>query len=158
MENTVNFKLLPNSFNKLGRNNTTLMVLFLRPGVRKENHQPRYTGLSNQPAHSHNSINTANTYILYSIETSHSAWVTVYDTDDNRDLDSTRTVTTDPLPGSGVLAEVVTSGAATQLITPGTICFNNESTPNGLSYLKVENLSGGTADITVTLKFLALEG
>ena len=33
--------------------------------------------------------------------------------------------TSDPVPGSGVLAEAITGGQTTQLITPGTLCFNS---------------------------------
>ena len=59
------------------------------------------------------------------------------------------------MPGSGVLAEVITGGAATQLITPATICFN--SSGSNTTYLKYVNLSGSTANLQVTLTVLQLE-
>ena len=62
---------------------------------------------------------------------------------------------TDPLPGSGVLAEVITTGATTQIITPGTICYNTAA--NDQTYMKVVNKSGATNTITVTLTYLQLE-
>ena len=101
------------------------------------------------------SITTPKTYVLYSIQTSHAAWVTLYSDTASRTADASRAETTDPIPGSGVLAEVITNGAVTQLITPGTICFN--SAASGITYAKVVNKSGSTANVSVTLTYLQLE-
>lgn len=101
------------------------------------------------------SITTPKAYALMKIQTSHAAWVTLYTSTTARTNDASRSEQTDPTPGSGVLAEVITSGATTQLITPGTICFN-ESASN-TTYIKVVNKSGSTANITVTLTYLQLE-
>jgi len=101
------------------------------------------------------SITTAKTYVLYSIQTSHAAWVTIYDSTASRTSDASRTELTDPLPGSGVLTEVITTGAVTQIITPGTICYNTAA--NTTTYMKVVNKSGSTNNITVTLTYLQLE-
>ena len=101
------------------------------------------------------SITTPKTYALLKIQTSHQSWVTLYTSTTARTNDAGRTETTDPTPGSGVLAEVITTGAATQLITPGTICFNE--TAGTTTYVKVVNKSGSTANITVTLHYLQLE-
>ena len=102
------------------------------------------------------SIATPKTYALLKIQTSHAAWVTLYTDTTSRTADASRTETTDPTPGSGVIAEVITSGAITQLITPGTIGFNSSGT--GTTYLKIVNKSGSTANITVTLHYVPLEG
>ena len=101
------------------------------------------------------SITTPKTYVLYSIETSHAAWVTLYSDTASRTADASRAETTDPTPGSGVLAEVITTGATTQLITPGSICFNSAAA--GITYAKVVNKSGSTANVSVTLTYLQLE-
>ena len=101
------------------------------------------------------SITTPKTYVLYSIQTSHAAWVTLYSDTASRTADASRSETTDPTPGSGVLTEVITAGAATQLITPGTICFNSAAA--GTTYAKVVNKSGSTTNVTVTLTYLQLE-
>ena len=101
------------------------------------------------------SITTPKTYVLYSIETSHAAWVTLYSDTASRTADASRAETTDPTPGSGVLAEVITTGATTQLITPGSICFNSAAT--GITYAKVVNKSGSTANVSLTLTYLQLE-
>ena len=101
------------------------------------------------------SISTAKGFVLYSIETSHAAWVTLYTDTASRTSDSGRLETTDPTPGSGVLSEVITTGATTQLITPGTICFN--SSPTATTYAKIVNKSGSTANVQVTLTYLQIE-
>ena len=102
-------------------------------------------------------ITAAKTYVLHKIQTSHAAWVTVYTDTTARTQDASRSESTDPLPGSGVIAEVITSDGATQPITPGTIGWNNEGTPTTNAYVKVVNKSGNTADVTVTLHFVAVE-
>ena len=101
------------------------------------------------------SISTAKGFVLYSIETSHAAWVTLYTDTASRTSDSGRLETTDPTPGSGVLSEVITTGATTQLITPGTVCFN--SSPTATTYAKIVNKSGSTANVQVTLTYLQIE-
>lgn len=102
-------------------------------------------------------ITAAKTYALQKIQTSAAAWVTLYVSDAARVADSSRTEEQDPNPGSGVIAEVITSDGATQNITPATIGWNDEATPTTDAYLKVVNKSGSTQPITVTLYFVALE-
>lgn len=101
--------------------------------------------------------NTGKTGQLLSIETDAAAWVTVYASQATRTADASRTETTDPTAGSGVLAEVITTGAQTVLLTPGATFFNSESTPAGELYLKVVNKSGSSAAIAVTLDVLPIE-
>lgn len=101
------------------------------------------------------SITTPASYALLKIQTSHAAWVTLYTDTASRTADSLRNETTDPLPGSGVLAEVITTGSTTQLITPGTIAFNSAGTQT--TYAKIVNKTGATATITVTLHYVPLE-
>ena len=102
-------------------------------------------------------ITSAKTYALQKIQTSAAAWVTLYVSAAARTADASRNETTDPLPGAGVIAEVITSDGAIQNITPGTLGWNDESTPTTDAYLKVVNKSGSTQAITVTLHFVALE-
>lgn len=102
------------------------------------------------------SITIPATYALLKIQTSHAAWVTLYTDTASRTSDASRTENTDPLPGTGVVAEVITSGATTQLISPGTIGFSSDGT--GTSYARIKNKSGATAAITVTLTYVKLEG
>ena len=102
-------------------------------------------------------ITAAKTYALHAIQTSHAAWVTLYTDTTSRTNDAVRNETTDPLPGAGVIAEVITSDGSKQRITPGTIGYNDESTPTTDAYIKVVNKSGNTQDVTVTLHFVKLE-
>ena len=89
------------------------------------------------------------------ITTSADAWVRLYTTAASRANDLNRGEGTDPSPGSGVIAEVRVDG--TQQITPGTIGFNYEATPNTSIYASVTNRSGSQQQITVTLKVVQLE-
>ena len=102
-------------------------------------------------------ITAAKTYALQKIQTDAAAWVTLYVSAAARTADASRNETTDPLPGAGVIAEVITSDGAIQNITPGTIGWNDETTPTTNAYLKVVNKSGSVQPITVTLHFVALE-
>lgn len=103
------------------------------------------------------SISTAKSYILLKVQTSAAAWVTIYSDTTSRTADSSRLETEDPLPGSGVIAEVITSGNQTQLITPGIIGFNNDPTVGATTYLRVVSKNIGVTNITVTLTYLQLE-
>ena len=102
-------------------------------------------------------IVASKTYALQKVETSAAAWVTLYTDTTSRSDDSTRNENTDPLPGSGVIADVITTGASVQKITPGTIGWNDDVTPSGNVYLKVVNKSGITQAITVTLTYVQIE-
>ena len=104
---------------------------------------------------SNTSFTTPKTYVLIKVSTSHAAWVTLYSDTGSRTADASRGINVDPLPGSGVLSEVITTGNQVQLITPGTLCFNSAGT--GTTYAKIVNKSGSTANITVTLTYVVLE-
>ena len=101
------------------------------------------------------SVSTGNTFALLKIQTSHAAWVTVYSSTTARTNDAARARTTDPTPGSGVLAEVITTGSASQWITPAVIGFSE--TQNNAAYLKIVNDSGSTVNLQVTLTYVKLE-
>lgn len=98
-------------------------------------------------------------YMLMKITTSDAAWVTLYTDTDSRTSDATRDETTDPSPGSGVIAEMSTNniGITTQLITPAIVGFNNDLTPSTNIYGKISNKTGVSTNITVTLTLLQLE-
>jgi hypothetical protein len=96
-------------------------------------------------------------YALYKIATTHAAWVRVYTSTSARDNDSSRLEGEDPLPGAGVIAEIVTTGSGTVLITPGAFGFSDENPPDANIYLYVTNKSGAPAAITITLTLLQLE-
>jgi hypothetical protein len=103
------------------------------------------------------SITGAKGYILYKIQTSVAAWVRIYTSVDARTSDSIRAEGIDPLPGAGVIAEVITTGASTIVMSPGVIGFNNESITSSSIALAITNKSGSSSTVTVTLTILQIE-
>ena len=99
----------------------------------------------------------AKSYGLMKIQTSHAAWVTLYISQAARSADVNRSATTDPVPGAGVVAEVITNGDTTQVISPMLMGFNDESSPVDTVYAKVRNETGSATVIQVTLTFVPLE-
>ena len=97
-------------------------------------------------------------YLLSKVATNYPAWVRIYSDATSRTNDASRTEGTDPLPGSGVIAEIITSsGSLTQLITPGVIGFNNDGTTTSTIYLSITNKDVSSRIITATLNLLQLE-
>ena len=96
-------------------------------------------------------------YALLSIETDRAARVILYANAASRTSDASRDELTDPLPDAGVIAEVITAGAETVLMSPATIGFNAEATPTTTIYAKVTNKSGSAAAVAVDLTVLQLE-
>lgn len=98
------------------------------------------------------------TYLLSKVATSYPAWVRIYTDGTSRTNDSARTEGNDPTPGSGIIAEVITtSGSLTQLISPGVIGFNNDTSTVTTVYLSVTNKDTVSRAIGVTLTLLQLE-
>ena len=96
-------------------------------------------------------------YALLKVQTSAAAWVRIHVSEAASVADASRLEGVDPAPGSGVIAEVITTSAETVLISPGTIGFNDESPTTAIIPVRVTNKSGSPADITVTLTLLQLE-
>ena len=96
-------------------------------------------------------------YALYSIQVSAGAWVSVYTSSTAQSSDSSRAITTDPTPGSGVVAEAITTTATTTYFTPAIYGYNADGTPSTNMYLRITNNSGSTTAITVTITYLKLE-
>jgi hypothetical protein len=115
------------------------------------------TGSIGNNASANIQINGYKGYVLYKIQTSAAAWVTLYTDAASRTADASRTSEEYPSDGSGVVAEVITAGAGTVLVSPAVIGFNNENPVTSAIPIKVVNLSGGSANITVTLTALEIE-
>jgi hypothetical protein len=103
------------------------------------------------------SIVGATGYVLYKIQTSVAAWVRIYTSSAARTADSARAEGVDPLPGAGVIAEVITTGAATIIMSPAVVGFNDETLPTSIISLAVTNKSGSSSTVTVTLSILQIE-
>ena len=97
-------------------------------------------------------------YALLSIKPSVAAWVTLYTDAAARTADNNRVQGADPAPDAGVIAEVITTAAATEVkMSPGVIGWNNDATPSTTIYARVVNKSGSAGTISVELKVLKLE-
>ena len=97
-------------------------------------------------------------YALYSINANNAAWVTLYTSNAAATSDYTRTIGTDPTPGSGVIAESITTTGAITNFTPAVVGFNNETIPTAAIPMKIVNNGNTTANISVTLTLLKMEG
>jgi hypothetical protein len=96
-------------------------------------------------------------YALLSVQTSSAAWVTIYSSVSAQAADASRTKITDPVPGSGVIAEVITTSGVTQYFSPAVVGYSGESTPTTSIPIKIYNNGSSTAIITVTLTLIKLE-
>ena len=98
------------------------------------------------------------TYSLIKAEVSAAAWVTIYCDAASRTADASRLITEDPDPGSGVIAEAVTTGPDTILFSPAVVGYNNNSPVDSTVYLKTKNQTGvSTAGIAITFTMLKME-
>lgn len=96
-------------------------------------------------------------YALLSITTDKAAWVRIYSNGATRTADASRLEVTDPTPDAGVIAEVITTGAETVLMSPSSMGFNMEASPTTNIPCAVTNKSGSTGTVSVTLNVLQLE-
>ena len=96
-------------------------------------------------------------YVLYKIQTTAASWVRLYTDTASRTADASRLQGVDPAPDAGVVAEIITTGADTVLMSPGVYGFNNEGTPTSAIPIRVTNLSGETTTFTITLTLLQVE-
>ena len=97
-------------------------------------------------------------YALMKVGLSTAGWLRLYTDSVSRDNDISRSVGIDPTPGSGVIAEVVTTGiSTTQIISPFVMGGNLDDPADTTIYASITNLSGSTQPITVNLTILQLE-
>ena len=97
-------------------------------------------------------------YSLMKVGLSTAAWLRLYTDSVSRSADASRPIGVDPTPGSGVIAEVITTGiSTTQIITPFVIGGNLDEPASTTIYAAITNLSGSTQAITANLTILQLE-
>jgi hypothetical protein len=104
------------------------------------------------------SITGFKTYALLGMSVGIPAWVRLYVSADARTADAARLETEDPLPGSGIIAEVITT-TNNQIVafTPATVGFNADNPAANTVYASVKNKGTGLATISVTLTLVQLE-
>ena len=117
------------------------------------------TGSVGAAATTNLNITAFKSYGLMKVGISSAAWVRLYVDAASRLSDATRSYLTDPVPGSGLIAEVrtETAGVSTFSMTPGVIGWNNDITPSTTVYAAVTNNESSAADITVTLTVVKME-
>jgi len=97
-------------------------------------------------------------YGLMKVGLSTAGWIRLYTDSTSRVNDSGRSVGEDPEVGSGVIAEVVTTGISTQqLISPFTVGGNMDEPATTKIYASIKNLSDSTQSISANLTILQLE-
>ena len=97
-------------------------------------------------------------YSLMKVGLSTAGWLRLYTDSTSRTADISRSVGVDPSPGSGVIAEVVTTGiSTTQSVTPFVMGGNLNNPADTTIYASITNLSGSTQAITANLTILQLE-
>ena len=96
-------------------------------------------------------------YMLLTITTDRAARVRLYVSAATRTADASRAEGVDPTSDAGLIAEVITTGAETVIISPGAYGFNLEGTPTTTIPCRVTNKSGITSTVQVDLNILQLE-
>jgi hypothetical protein len=81
----------------------------------------------------------------------------LYANSSSRTADANRTEGTDPSSSAGVIAEIITTGAATVPFAPAVFGFNDETSPAQAIPVAVMNKTGSTGTVTVTATVLRLE-
>ena len=97
-------------------------------------------------------------YLLMNVGLSTAGWFRLYTDSTSRTNDASRSVGEDPIAGSGVIAEVVTTGLSTSIkVSPFVPGGNMDSTPSTNMYVAIKNTSSTTQAITANLTILKLE-
>ena len=115
------------------------------------------TAISSGSSVSTTIVNAYKGYALLGIQASAGAWVTIYSNTASQTADSSRTITIDPTPGSGIIAESISTTSGTTSFTPAIVGYNNEASPTTNIPVKIYNNSGATNAITITLTLIKLE-
>ena len=95
--------------------------------------------------------------MLFKIQTSHASWIRIYTNAASRTADASRSEDIDPSSNSGVIAEVVTTGSQTIVVSPGVLGFNDENPITTTIPVAVTNKSGSSVAVTVTLTVVQFE-
>ena len=97
-------------------------------------------------------------YMLMRVGLSTAGGFRLYTDSASRANDTNRSVGEDPLPGSGVIAEVVATGLSTNhIISPFVPGGNLDDPASTTMYVAITNTSGTTQSITANLTILQLE-
>ncbi len=95
---------------------------------------------------------------IYSVTSSVSAWIRVYQSSTSSTNDAARLVTVDPSAGAGVITEVLTT-TANQTITLNPVAsgVNAESPRTSVYPVRITNNDVSATSVTVTINYVYLE-
>jgi hypothetical protein len=99
----------------------------------------------------------AHTMALLTIEADRACRVRLYASTAAQTADAGRALGTSPAAGIGVLGEFQFTGAATIPCSPVAILANDETSPVRTLYYAVQNRSGSTSTVALTLNVIPLE-
>lgn len=103
-------------------------------------------------------VSLAKTSDILNLATNYPAWVRVYSTAAARTADASRPITQDPVPGAGVVLEVLTSSLQLSIpMSPVPSFANGDGTPGPTAYLSITNMDTVSRSITATLTHLPQE-
>ena len=100
--------------------------------------------------------NVPSTFVFVKVELDQAGWITFYSSSTARTNDASRTISVDPAPGAGVIAEVATNGFARTYLNPGVIGVL-EATDGELNF-KIENTTNASLTYNIKIEYVALEG
>jgi hypothetical protein len=95
-------------------------------------------------------------YALLAINPASAAWVRIYSSASAQTGDASRTSSSDPLPGTGVIAEILTTAGGIVYLTPATIGFNTENPVTDKIYITSTD-PNGTSNVAGSITILQLE-
>lgn len=101
-------------------------------------------------------LEISSSFLVSRIILSHSARVIIYSSAAARTADLGRDNQTAPAPDAGVVFDVTFTTDLDIPITPASTFLNLDSPRTSVAYLSVQNLSGGNANISLTLEFLLI--
>lgn len=101
-------------------------------------------------------VTMAKGFAILKIVTNVAARVRIYQAAAIRDSDAARSVLTEP-PEGYIVDAVTAAGDLTRLMPPGLVSANMEASPSTSIAITVDNLSGSTQTVTVTITYLQLE-
>ena len=109
-------------------------------------------------------VSLPSTYALFGVSVSNpsstSAWMTLYTSNSALGADSSRLITSDPNPNSGVVAEIIhnPSGSPSSSaieFSPAVLGYKSTGTNNTI--MKVKNIGSSSATIAFSISYLQLE-
>jgi len=93
---------------------------------------------------------------ILAISSNNPAWITLYSTYAGMLSDVSRASSVDPVAGTGVVVDVITTTMIPSLTLSPVPMFNNlVSTPMAMAYLSIRNQGGSSVPIVVTITYCA---